>query len=153
MLLGPPYCPVTAPTTKNDTVASEVVGGPVNFWRNVKSKMANPSSTKAKIKKVTPKLFELIEDTVYGDIWERPELSKRDRSMITIAALVGMRQTDQLRSHLEKALDNGLSVKEIGEVITHLAIYSGFPASLSAALIAGALLEDLGLTQEDRVDE
>ena len=115
--------------------------------------MANPSSTKAKIRKVTPKLFELIETTVYGDIWERPELSKRDRSMITIAALVGMRQTDQLRSHLEKALDNGLSVKEIGEVITHLAIYSGFPASLSAALIAGALLEDLGLTQEGRVYE
>ena len=60
--------------------------------------MANPSSSKAKIKPVVPKLYDLIETTVYGDIWERPELSKRDRSMITVATLIGMRQWDQLRS-------------------------------------------------------
>lgn len=107
--------------------------------------MANPSSSKAKIMGVAPKLYDLIETTVYGDVWERPELSRRDRSMITIAALIGMRQIDQLRSHLEKALDRGVTAREISDVITHLAIYANFPTSLSAALIAGPLLRDRGL--------
>src|ERR1700752_5141853 len=107
--------------------------------------MANPSSSKEKIKPVVPKLYELIQTTVYGDLWERPELSKRDRSMITVASLIAMRQTDQLRSHLEKALDNGVTPRELSEVITHLAVYAGFPASLSAALVAEPLLCELGL--------
>jgi 4-carboxymuconolactone decarboxylase len=109
--------------------------------------MANPSSSKAKIKPVAPKLVELVETTVYGDVWERPELSKRDRSMITVAALSGMRQTDQLRSHLEKALDNGVTAQEIGELLTHLAFYAGFPAAISAGLVARPLLEELGLIE------
>ena len=111
--------------------------------------MANPSLSRHAIKAVVPKLFELIETTIYGDIWERPELSKRDRSMITVAALIAMRQTDQLRSHLEKALDNGVSAQEISELITHLAIYAGFPASLSAALTAKPLLAERGLIEKD----
>lgn len=107
--------------------------------------MANPSSSKAKIKPVAPKLVEVIDKTIYGDIWERPELSKRDRSLITMAALISMRQTDQLRSHMEKAIDNGVTAEEIGELLTHLAFYAGFPASLSAGLIARPLLLELGL--------
>ena len=112
--------------------------------------MANPSSSKARIRPVVPKLVEIIETTVYGDVWERPELSKRDRSMITVAALIGMRQTDQLRSHLEKALDHGVTASEISEVLTHLAFYAGFPASLSAALVAQPLLQQLGLIEQDK---
>jgi 4-carboxymuconolactone decarboxylase len=111
--------------------------------------MANPSSSKARIKPVAPKLFDLIEDTVYGDLWRREELSPRDRSLITVAALIGMRQTDQLRSHMEKALDHGLTGAEIGEVITHLAIYAGFPAAISAALVARPLFEDLGMIERE----
>lgn len=110
--------------------------------------MDNPSSSRNAIKPVVPKLFELIEGTIYGDLWERPELSKRDRSMITIASLVAMRQTDQLRSHLEKGLANGLTAREVSELITHVAIYAGFPAALSAALIARPLLEERGLLEE-----
>ena len=112
--------------------------------------MPNPSSSRNKIKPVVPKLFELIDTLVYGDMWERAELSKRDRSMITIATLIGMRQTDQLRSHMEKALDNGVTAEEITETITHLAIYAGFPAALSAALVAKPLLEERGLIAETR---
>ncbi len=113
--------------------------------------MANPSSSKAKIKPVAPKLVEIIDNTIYGDVWERAELSKRDRSMITVAALIAMRQTDQLRSHLEKGLDNGLTALEIGEVMTHLAFYAGFPAVLSAALVAKPLLQERGLIElEDK---
>ena len=111
--------------------------------------MRNPSSSKDKVKSVAPKLVEVIDTTVYGDIWERPDLSKRERSMITVAVLIGMRQTDQLRSHLEKALCNGVTAEQIGELITHLAFYAGFPASLSAALVAKPLLQDLGLIHGD----
>lgn len=107
--------------------------------------MTNPSSSKHRVKDVAPKLFELIEGPVYGDIWERPQLSKRERSLITVAALIGMRQTDQLRSHLEKSLAHGVTPEEISEMITHLAIYAGFPAAISAALIVRSLFEDRGL--------
>jgi 4-carboxymuconolactone decarboxylase len=110
--------------------------------------MPNPSSSKAAIKPVAPKLFELIESVVYGDLWQREELSRRDRSLITVAALIAMRQTDQLRSHLEKALDNGITAGEIGEVITHLSIYAGFPAAISAALTAKPLLIEAGFIKE-----
>jgi 4-carboxymuconolactone decarboxylase len=111
--------------------------------------MANPSSSKAKIRPVAPKLFELIEETVYGDLWQREELCRRDRSLITLAALIAMRQTDQMRSHFEKALDNGITAEEIGEMITHLSIYAGFPAAISAALVAKPLLIERGLIAED----
>jgi 4-carboxymuconolactone decarboxylase len=114
--------------------------------------MANPSSSKAGIKKIAPKLYDLIETTVYGDLWQRPELSTRDRSMITVAALIGMRQWDQLRSHIEKALDNGVTAQELSEALTHLAIYAGFPASLSAALIAKAVLIERGLLELDNAE-
>jgi 4-carboxymuconolactone decarboxylase len=111
--------------------------------------MANPSSSKVKTLLVAPKLFDLIEEVAYGDLWERPELSKRDRSLITVAALIGMRQTDQMRSHVEKALDNGVTASEIGEMITHLAIYAGFPAAISAALVAKPALLARGLLEEE----
>jgi 4-carboxymuconolactone decarboxylase len=111
--------------------------------------MANPSSSKDKVKRVVPKVHELIETTVYGDIWERPELSKRERSMITVTALVAMRQWDQLRSHMEKALDNGVTATELSEMLTHLAIYAGFPTTLSAALIAKPLLSERGLIETE----
>jgi 4-carboxymuconolactone decarboxylase len=111
--------------------------------------MSNPSSSKARIRPVVPKLAELIDTTVYGDVWERPQLTKRDRSMITITALIAMRQTDQLRSHLEKALENNVTAEEISEVITHLAFYAGFPASLSAALVARPLFHERGFIELD----
>jgi 4-carboxymuconolactone decarboxylase len=112
--------------------------------------MANPSSSKNKVRPVAPKLVEVIETTIYGDVWERPELSKRDRSLVTVAALIGMRQTEQLRSHLEKAIDHGVTAQEIGELLTHLAFYAGFPAALSAALVARPLLQDLGSLPPER---
>lgn len=111
--------------------------------------MSNPSSSKEKLRAVVPKLVELIDSTVYGDLWQRPELSQRDRSLATVSALVAMRQTDQLRSHLEKALDNGVTAEEISELLTHLAVYAGFPASLSAALIAKPLLQERGFITKE----
>src|SRR6478672_7375434 len=81
---------------------------------------------------VAPKLAELTDDVLFGDIWERPGLSKRDRSLITVAALVALYRTNELPGHLRRALDNGVSKDELVELITHLAFYSGWPTAMSA---------------------
>jgi 4-carboxymuconolactone decarboxylase len=85
---------------------------------------------------IAPKLLELTEKVLFGDIWERPNLSKRDRSLITVAALIALNRTQQLPFHLERALTNGLTKDELVEVITHMAFYSGWPTAVSAATIA-----------------
>ena len=86
--------------------------------------------------KIAPKLLELTEQVLYGDVWERPGLSKRDRSLITLSTLVALNRTDVIPLHLERALENGVTRNEIGELITHLAFYSGWPTSVSASLLA-----------------
>ena len=83
-----------------------------------------------------PKLVELTDDVLFGDVWARPELSPRDRSLITCAALVAGGNTEQLRSHLARALDNGLTETELKEAITHLAFYAGWPRAMSATTVA-----------------
>ena len=88
------------------------------------------------VRQVAPKLIDLSEKVLFGDVWERPGLSKRDRSLITVAALTAMYRTDQLPGHLERALTNGVTREEIGEVITHLAFYAGWPSAMTAGQIA-----------------
>ena len=83
-----------------------------------------------------PKLADLTDEVLYGDIWERPELSKRDRSLITVSALIAMNRPDQLRSHLTIARANGLTEEELSEAITHLAFYAGWPNAVSAVAVA-----------------
>jgi 4-carboxymuconolactone decarboxylase len=83
-----------------------------------------------------PKLVELTDDVLFGDVWARPELSQRDRSLVTVAALVAMNRPDQLRFHLPRALENGVLPKELKEVITHLAFYAGWPNAMTAILVA-----------------
>lgn len=85
---------------------------------------------------VAPKLAELTDGVLYGDIWERPQLSKRDRSLITVAALIAMNRPDQLRSHLALARQNGVTEEELIETITHLAFYAGWPNAVTAVSIA-----------------
>ena len=94
------------------------------------------STARNEVRQVAPHLIELTESVVYGDIWERPGLSKRDRSLITVAVLVAMSRGDQLTGHLERALANGVTREEIGELITHLAFYSGWPTAMTAGRIA-----------------
>jgi 4-carboxymuconolactone decarboxylase len=81
---------------------------------------------------IAPKLAELTDVIVFGDIWERKELSKRDRSLITVATLVALNRTEQLSFHLNFALENGVTQEELVELITHLAFYSGWPTAVSA---------------------
>ena len=85
---------------------------------------------------VNPKLAELTDNVLFGDIWKRPGLSPRDRSLVTVSALVAMNRPDQLRSHLQRARDNGLSEGELIEAITHLAFYAGWPSAVAASVVA-----------------
>jgi 4-carboxymuconolactone decarboxylase len=78
---------------------------------------------------------------LFGDIWERPGLSKRDRSLVTVGALIALNRADQLRSHLALARQNGVTETEIVEAITHLAFFSGWPNAVSAVGVAREVLE------------
>lgn len=93
-------------------------------------------TSRDKVRTVAPKLVELSERVLFGEVWERPGLSKRDRSLITVAALVALNRSEQLRGHLDRALNNGVTREEIGELITHLAFYSGWPTAMTAGLVA-----------------
>ena len=95
-----------------------------------------PASARDQVRNVVPALIELSERVLFGEVWERPGLSKRDRSLITVAALTAMGRSDQLTGHLERALANGVTKAEIGELITHLAFYSGWPTAMTAGRIA-----------------
>jgi len=79
-----------------------------------------------------PKLLELTDEVLFADIWERPQLSKRDRSLITCAALVATGKTEQMSFHFPRAIDNGVTREELIELITHLAFYAGWPNAMSA---------------------
>ena len=85
---------------------------------------------------IAPKLAQLTDDVLYGDVWARPQLSPRDRSLVTISALIAMNRPDQLRSHLAIARDNGVTEEEIVESITHLAFYAGWPSAVTAVTVA-----------------
>ena len=87
-----------------------------------------------------PKLVELTENVLFGDVWERPQLSKRDRSLITCAALVATGKTEQMSFHFPRAIENGVKRNEIVELITHLAFYAGWPSAMSAMTRAKELL-------------
>jgi len=91
---------------------------------------------------IAPKLAELSDDLLFGDIWERPGLSKRDRSLITVATLVALNRTEQLPFHFRRALENGIKKEELIELITHLAFYSGWPTAMSAVLLAKEVFQE-----------
>jgi 4-carboxymuconolactone decarboxylase len=97
---------------------------------------AQPTRAQALLGDVAPKLAQLTDDVLFGDVWARPGLSPRDRSLVTVSALIALNRPDQLRSHLARALDNGLSKDEISEALTHLAFYAGWPNAIGAAGVA-----------------
>jgi len=88
---------------------------------------------------IAPKLAELTDEVLFGDVWARPGLSPRDRSLVTVAALVALNRTEQLRSHLRLGLQNGLTEQELVEAITQLAFYAGWPCGVGA----GGVLRDV----------
>ena len=95
-----------------------------------------PSALKKTYGDFSPKLVEITDDVLFGDVWERPELSKRDRSLVTVTALIAGGNAEQLPFHLQRAKENGVKESEIIEAITHLAFYSGWPKAMTALKVA-----------------
>jgi 4-carboxymuconolactone decarboxylase len=95
-----------------------------------------PSRAQQLVGDFAPKLAELTDDVLFGDIWARSALSRRDRSLVTVASLVASGSTEQLVSHLKLARDNGLTEDELKEAIIHLAFYAGWPKAMSAIQVA-----------------
>lgn len=94
------------------------------------------------VNEVAPKLVELTDTVLFGDVWERPGLSKRDRSLITVAALIATYRPEQLPGHLKRALKNGVTREEISEIVTQMAFYAGWPAGMSAGRIVWKVFEE-----------
>ncbi|WP_395398180.1 carboxymuconolactone decarboxylase family protein [Novosphingobium sp. BL-8A] len=95
-----------------------------------------PSRAQQLMGDVAPKLAELTDDVLFGDVWERPGLAKRDRSLITVSALIALNRPEQLRSHMQLARQNGVTETELVETITQLAFYTGWPNAITAVGIA-----------------
>jgi 4-carboxymuconolactone decarboxylase len=134
-------------------VASIMVTGGISTIANAQSQPpatsdAAPAAQQSRAQQLmgatAPKLAELTDKVLYGDIWERPGLSKRDRSLVTISALIALNRPDQLRSHIKLGLQNGLTKDEIVETITQMAFYSGWPNAVSAVTVAKDVFQDNG---------
>jgi 4-carboxymuconolactone decarboxylase len=127
---------------RNLTLASVLLAGGLSAVAHARAQTAQcsgnaqPSRAQQLMGIIAPKLAELTDKVLYGDIWERPQLSKRDRSLITVAALITINRPDQLRSHFALARQNGVTEDELIETITHLAFYAGWPNAVTAISVA-----------------
>lgn|SRR5690625_1231493 len=92
----------------------------------------NPRVAPDVVREHAPKLADLTDDVLFADVWQRHELSPRDRSLITVAALIALGRDAQLKGHITRALQHGISREEVAEIATHLAFYAGWPAGISA---------------------
>src|SRR6516162_2315246 len=101
---------------------------------------SQPSAARDQVRDIVPGLIDLSERVLFGEVWERPGLSKRDRSLITCATLIALGRERQLVGHLNRALDNGLTKNELSAVISHLAFYAGSPAAMTGAQVAKGVL-------------
>ncbi|MFL9839612.1 carboxymuconolactone decarboxylase family protein [Sphingomonas sp. ST-64] len=109
--------------------------------------MKRPSGGRGReLASVAPLLDELTQDILYDKVWERGELSPRDRSLITITCLIALDRA-QAQGHMELGLENGLTVEELGEAIAHIAFYAGWPVAVSAARKLKTLVEAQGTGQ------
>lgn len=110
-----------------------------------KNNMSNDkkiSDVQKMIGEFAPKLAEYTDNVLFGDVWQGKELTPRDRSLITVSALVTGEHSGQLKYHLNRAKDNGLTEAELVGVITHLAFYTGWPRAMTAIMIAKEVFEN-----------
>jgi 4-carboxymuconolactone decarboxylase len=103
---------------------------------------AQPTPAQRLMGDIAPKLAALTDDVLFGDVWERPGLSKRDRSLITVSALIALNRPDQLRAHLAIARNNGVTEDELVEAMTHLAFYAGWPNAITAVTVAREVFQN-----------
>ena len=103
-----------------------------------------PTAARKAFGDLAPALADYSDKVLFADVWERPGLSPRDRSLITVASLVSLYRTNELAFHIGKALDNGVTRDELIELITHLAFYSGWPTAMTALPIARQAFDNRG---------
>lgn len=103
---------------------------------------AQPSRAQQLMGDIAPKLAQLTDEVLFGDVWARPGLSPHDRSLVTVSALIAMNRPDQLRSHMALARTNGVTKDELVETLTHLAFYAGWPSAVTAAGVAREVFAD-----------
>ena len=89
---------------------------------------------------ISPGLVKFTADPLFLDLWQRPALTPRDRSLVTVSALIAAGQSAQIGYHLNRAMDNGLSAEEAGEVVAQAAFYAGWPNAFTAAPVVGEVL-------------
>ncbi|WP_312061839.1 carboxymuconolactone decarboxylase family protein [Pantoea septica] len=112
-----------------------LISGCVSHATQNRSSKMIPDDTHAAVTIVAPAMAAYAERFIEKDLWNRPELSRRDRSLVTIAALISRNDSVELPRYLNMALDNGVKPAEIAETITHLAFYAGWPNATSAVLV------------------
>jgi 4-carboxymuconolactone decarboxylase len=117
-----------------EKVSDAQYSAPVQTQRS--TSLGQPGPAPQMMRELAPKLADLTDNVLFGDIWERTGLSKRDRSLIVVATLIAMNRPDQLRSHMARARENGVTQDELVEVITHLAFYAGWPSAVTAISVA-----------------
>jgi 4-carboxymuconolactone decarboxylase len=105
---------------------------------------SEPTAARKAFGHIAPPLADLTDKVLFGDVWERPGLSPRDRSLITVASLVSLYRINELPFHLKRALENGVTRDELVELITHLAFYAGWPTASTAVTIARRVFEESG---------
>lgn len=108
------------------------------------SEVKEPGAAMKMFGDIAPKFAELSDDLLFGDIWERPGLSKRDRSLITCAMLVATGKTDQMKTHFPRAIRNGVTRDELIEMITHAAFYAGWPSAVTAVAMVRQAVDEAG---------
>jgi 4-carboxymuconolactone decarboxylase len=104
--------------------------------------MAEASSHNSPFADVAPALADITDNVLFGDVWKRPGLSPRDRSLVTIVSLISLYRTNEMPFHLKRAMENGVTREEIAEIITHLAFYAGWPPASTAVGIARTVFEE-----------
>ena len=100
----------------------------------------NPAPPRNPYADIAPALGDYTDKVLFGDLWKRPGLSPRDRSLVTVATLIALYRTNELPFHLGRALENGVTREELIEVITHLAFYAGWPVANAAVTVARQVL-------------
>lgn len=124
--------------------AADVAMGDAPIEPDAEGEAARAATVNENVAPYAPGLAEDTNAVVFGDLWRRPQLSPRDRSLVTVAGLIAMGQADQLPYHLGRAMDAGLTAEEAGGVIHHLAYYVGWPKAFSAVPALRALIEERG---------
>jgi len=103
------------------------------------------SSALEDMRAVSPEFAKLTEDHLFGDIWKRPPLSSRDKSLVTVTVLLSLNRIEQMESHFNRALDNGVTKEELVGAITHVAYYAGWPTAASGLVHLKNVLDDRAL--------